>query len=251
MLDLVGTVFTTTAIAVILISVASTLPLRLGQRIGLAVITGGWLGVATATAAAGAFADPARGAIAVLALFALPLAATATLALLFPAVRQVLLALPAPLLVGLNVVRVGGVLFLLLAGAGRLAGPFPYLAGWGDIITGALALPVAWVAARKPGDRRLIAAWNAFGALDLIVAVALGITSRNGSPVQLIHAGVGTLAMTQLPWSTVPTFLVPYFLISHGVVFAQLGTRARRVAGELSQTRTREMSATQVHPKGL
>jgi hypothetical protein len=62
--------------------------------------------------------------------------------------------------------------------------------------------------------------------LDLILAVTLGVLSRNGSPVQLIHAGVGSAALAQLPWSLIPSLLVPYFLVSHGLVFAQL--RARR-----------------------
>ncbi len=98
-----------------------------------------------------------------------------------------------PLLIGLNLIRVGGALFVLLAFAGRLSGPFPYSAGLGDFLTGALAVPVAWLATQPPSNQnRLIAAWNAFGALDLIVAVALGITSRDGSPIQLIYAGVGT-----------------------------------------------------------
>src|SRR5262249_40221685 len=72
---------------------------------------------------------------------------------------------------------------------------------------------------------RLIVAWNAFGAFDLVVAVTLGIMSRNGSPLQLIHAGVGTAAMTTLPWSLVPSVLVPFFLIAHAIAFAQLRAR--------------------------
>ena len=107
--------------------------------------------------------------------------------------------------------RVAGVLFVLLAAAGRLAGPFPHVAGWGNFVIGALAIPVAWLAIAKsrPHDG-LIVAWNAFGASDLVVAVTLGIMSRNGSPLQLIHAGVGTAAMTTLPWPLVPSVLVPF-----------------------------------------
>jgi hypothetical protein len=114
-------------------------------------------------------------------------------------------------------------LFVLLAAAGRLAGPFPYSAGWGDVLTGVFAVPAAWAATRE--TRRwdgLILAWNAFGMLDLIVAVALGVTSRNGSPVQLFHAGVGTAAITTLPWALIPTVLVPLFLIDHAVIFARM-----------------------------
>ena len=48
-------------------------------------------------------------------------------------------------------------IFLVLEAAGRLSGPFPYSAGRGDVITGALALPAIWLAARPSagGDRLL------------------------------------------------------------------------------------------------
>jgi hypothetical protein len=125
--------------------------------------------------------------------------AQAGLVLLFPAARAALLAIPMPLLIGLNLIRVGGVLFVTLAAAGRLAGLFPHVAGLGDFVTGGLATPVAWMAMAKSGHHdRLIVTWNAFGALDLVVAVTLGIMSRNGSPLQLIHAGAGNAAMTTL-----------------------------------------------------
>jgi hypothetical protein len=78
-------------------------------------------------------------------------------------------------------------------------------------VTGALVIPVAWVAmGQSSKQNRFIAGWNAFGALDLIVAVTLRITSRNGSPLQIINAGVGTAAMTTLPWPLVPSVLVPF-----------------------------------------
>jgi hypothetical protein len=164
----------------------------------------------------------------VLAMFGAPLVATVALVLVMPAVRRALAAIPLPLLVGLNIVRLGGVLFVLLAFTERLSGPFPYFAGWGDFATGALAVPVVWLATRETriGDR-LIIAWNTLGLLDLILAVSLGMLSRNGSPLQLIHAGVGTAAMQTLPWAFVPTVLVPFFLIAHGIIFARL--RARRL----------------------
>jgi hypothetical protein len=39
---------------------------------------------------------------------------------------------PPPLLIGLNAGRVFGVFFLLLAATGRMGGPFPFSAGWGE-----------------------------------------------------------------------------------------------------------------------
>ena len=129
--------------------------------------------------------------------------------------------------------RLGGVLFVLLAGAGRLSGRFPYLAGWGDFTTGALAIPAAWLAASDVSFRnRLIVVWNTFGTLDLIVAVTLGLTSRNGSPLQLIHAGVGTAALQSLPWAFVPTVLVPFFLVAHAAIFVRLRARSADSGGQ-------------------
>src|ERR1700732_1769509 len=117
-----------------------------------------------------------------------------------------------------------GVLFLLLAATGRLSGPFPYSAGWGDIITGAFAIPLALSVARSQnppvGAIRLC---NMFGTLDLFAAVGLGITSAAGSPLQLIHAGAGSEAMQYLPFCLIPTVLVPFYLLTHGIIAAQLG----------------------------
>jgi hypothetical protein len=151
----------------------------------------------------------------------LPLVATAVAASISPSVRATLLGMPMPFLIGLNVWRVAGGFFLLLAAEGRLAGPFPTSAGWGDVITGVLALPVAWLALRGQG-RALVWSWNAFGMLDLLAALAFGIISANGSPLQIIHVGEGSEAVQVLPWSLIPTVLVPMYLIVHGIIFAKL-----------------------------
>ena len=89
-------------------------------------------------------------------------------------------------LIGLNAMRVFGGFFLLLAVAGRLSGPFPYSAGWGDVITGLWAIPLAIAGRRgtaKPDARSF--AWNVFGAADLIAAIALGVLSSEGFALQV------------------------------------------------------------------
>jgi hypothetical protein len=160
-------------------------------------------------------------------LFAAPLLLAFACWRLFPGFRAALMAIPMPLLIGLNIARVLGVLFLFLAAAGRLSGPFPWSAGIGDILTGALAIPLAIAAARgTQGLETRIARWNAFGTLDLIAAVALGVGSAQGAPIQFIHAGVGSAAVQHLPYSLIPTVLVPFYLITHAVVAMQLRTRA-------------------------
>jgi len=79
---------------------------------------------------------------------------------------------------------------------------------------------------------RAVRRWNIFGTLDLVVAVGLGLTSAPGSPLQVIDAGAGSDAMQYLPYCLVPTVLVPFYLITHAIVAAQL--RATRAAPALS-----------------
>jgi hypothetical protein len=226
MLDLIGGTLGMMAIMINVVAIAGALPLSTVQRLGLGALAGAWVGLATALAASGALASPAQTVPIVGVLFAAPLVATAVLWVGSARFRAALTAIPMSLLIGLNRLRLLGVLFLALAAAGRLSGPFPYSAGWGDVLVGALAFPVARLAmGGLPRGSLAIAAWNALGIVDLVSAVALGITSTQGSPLQLIHAGVGSQAMQYLPFSLVPTVLVPFFLITHAIVAVQLVAR--------------------------
>ncbi|HTO78322.1 MAG TPA: hypothetical protein VMJ31_00950 [Methylocystis sp.] len=232
MLDMVGSVIGMTGIAINIVAMASVLPLTLPQRLTLAAGSGAWVGLATGLAASGALTySPEQPVPLVGVLFATPLLAAAIFWVVARDFREALLAIPTPLLIGLNALRVFGVIFLVLAADGRLSGPFPYSAGLGDVITGATAIPVAFLASRaSQREHSWIAAWNAFGALDLFLAVGLGLASAEGSPLQLLHVGVGSEAMQHLPFALVPTVLVPFFLITHGVVAAQLLARRRTAA---------------------
>jgi hypothetical protein len=223
MLDLLGAIVAMAAIAVNLTAILNVAPLTLAQRLAFAAGAGGWVGLATGLGAAGELVfTPEQPFPLVGVLFAAPLLAAGALSIAVSKFRAALLAIPMPLLIGLNVMRVLGVLFLILASAGRLSGPFPYSAAWGDIITGVFAVPLALAARQAKRPRLAIAAWNLFGTLDLFAAVGFGLTSANGSPLQLFHAGVGSEAMQHLPYCLVPTVLVPFYLISHGIIAAQL-----------------------------
>lgn len=237
MLDLVGTLLIGSTIGTLLAAMVSTAGISQASRLAVGGIAGAWLGLAVAATLSGALNSPLTLPL----LFSLPLLAVAALVAI-PAVRDAIFRIPVRLIVGLNAFRVLGVLFLLLAVAGRLGGPFPYFAGIGDIITGLFALSVAGIAARSSlGDFRVIA-WNAFGMLDLIVAVTLGVTSRNGSPIQLIHAGAGSDAITSLPWALIPLVAVPLYLIGHAIVFAHIRANA---ASKHSLLQRRPMDAMQ------
>ena len=116
-------------------------------KLALAGTSGLWIGFAAAASASGwlTISDP----FPIMGIFvAAPLVAAAP-ATAWPRVRAGLLQLATPLMIGLNFGRVFAVLFLLLALQGRLAGPFPFFAGWGDIVTGVLAVPLLFAAADR------------------------------------------------------------------------------------------------------
>jgi hypothetical protein len=105
------------------------------------------------------------------------------LAILYPAVRAALLAIPIPLLIGFNLIRVGSVLFVLLA----VAGVF-----WRSRSAG-------WRRGTSGNHNRSICCAECIQNSRPESRGGTGITSRNGSPLQIIHAGVGTAAITTLP----------------------------------------------------
>jgi hypothetical protein len=224
MLDLIGSIAGLVAIIVNTVAIATILPLGLKGRAALAATVGAWVGLASGLAGLGLLAFALNQPVPLLGvLFATPLVALAVAWQASPKLRMALLAIPTPLLIRLNGFRVLGVLFLALAAVGRLGGPFPFSAGIGDIITGALALPVAMLVARDPVRHAgLVGRWNLFGALDLFAAVGFGLTSANGSPIQLFFYGAGSEAMQHLPFALVPTVLVPFYLATHAVIAAQL-----------------------------
>jgi hypothetical protein len=232
MLDFLGTIVSAALVLVVVNALVTYMEIGRNAKLTLAGIAGLWIGLAGAASASGwlTIAKP----FPVIGIFvATPLVAAA-IATAWPAARAALLGLPTRLMVSLNVGRVFAVLFLLLAIQGRLAGPFPVFAGGGDIITGAFAASLLFAAvdAKRTGA---IAMWNLFGSADLVLAIFLGVTSAEGSPLQLFYSSPGSGAMQHLPWSFVPTVLVPLYLIMHATIWAQL--RARR-AGERSALRT-------------
>jgi hypothetical protein len=235
-LDIASSITTMAVIAVDLVAFTLASSSLLTQRLTLVAIGGGWVGLAVFLGASGRLVfSPGSPVPLIGILFALPLFAAAMLALTAPKVRAALLRIPTELLIGVNAMRILGVIFLLDFLAGSLNGPFPFFAGLGDMITGALAIPLALKVARsKDPAVGTITIWNVFGILDLILAVGLGITSAAGSPLQLIHAGVGSQAMQYLPLCLVPTVLVPFYLLTHAIVAAQLRTRSRSVETDLS-----------------
>lgn len=121
--------------------------------------------------------------------------------------------LPWRALVGMHALRLVGVAFLILSANGVFATTLADRAGWGDIIAALGAIGLAFLG---PRPKWLAYAWNAFGLLDVFVAVGT---------VTLVH-GSGTIPgvepLTHLPLSLVPMFIVPLLIASHIAIFRRL-----------------------------
>jgi hypothetical protein len=153
-------------------------------------------------------------------LFATLFMAALVSATLVPSVRDWVDALPLRALIGINATRFIGISFLVLAARGQLAPMFANRAGWGDIVTAALAI-VLFLAGdpRTAAQRSLVHVWNVFGFLDLVVAVgtATWVTVNGMTP--------GVQAMLSWPLSVVPLFFVPLFLTIHVLIARRLLAR--------------------------
>jgi len=224
MLDVIAaTAFGAMAAADVLILV-SLMVVPLKAKIVAAATAAAWVVTMVAIAALGGFRPGLLGPIPTPVLAFTALAVGSLIAwLAWRPFRDALLSIPLAALIAINVFRVGGVFFLLLFADGRLSAPFAPSAGWGDIITGLAAIPVAAIAASRqalPG--RVLATWNAFGALDLLVAVTLAFLSAPGTSYRVFTQGPGTVVMTTMPWVLAATFLVPLYLLTHFTVAARL-----------------------------
>jgi hypothetical protein len=206
---------------VVLIGLAAIRPVSRFVAFAIAIT---WMSLIVTTAAAGGFANGVTGPLPGPVLAFLILLITGSIAwLAWPSFRRAVLSIPLVALVGINGVRVVGILFLVLHVEGRLAAPFSTSAGWGDIIAGAIAIPLAALMAWKgTAPRWLLGTWNAIGILDLITAVTLGALSAPGTPFRIFTEAPGTDAMGTLPWVLIPTTLVPLFLLTHLVIAVRL-----------------------------
>jgi len=210
------------AIAVLSIGFGATPAARIRIATGLAL----WFALVTVLAATEVLhyqhglGVPGLG-IAVL----LPIAILSLSVRYSPTLFRALQSMPLSTLIGVNIIRAFGATFLLLYAVGRLPAPFAPVAGWGDILVGLTAAPVAWLAYKKGGGAHsTILLWNSFGFLDLIAAVGLGVASSPG-PLHLILTEPGSGIMTTLPWLLIPGFLVPLLASTHLAVFYRLSKR--------------------------
>ncbi len=199
-------------------------------RLSAAILIG-WLALSIALAARGAYHVDATGIPTVQYGILLPILIGSVLIWRSATVARIIHAVPQPWLIGVQLYRALGAIFLILYATGKLPGLFAWPAGVGDIAVGLLAPVVALAYARAPRDTvGLVRAWNAFGILDLVVAVATGFITAP-SFIQPIVVKPNSELMTVLPMVLIPVYLVPLSILLHSASLAKLHRATARVTG--------------------
>jgi hypothetical protein len=222
-LDIIGAISLTAAAAFLVGTIAAVYPATLSARLRVIAAFALWFALVVLVSGLDLL-DPVKG-FGVPALgfaIVIPIAVMAFAAAGSGERWRHVLAIPMPALILPHMLRILAIQFLLLWSAGRLTAPFAPFAGWGDIITGVTAIPVAWMVWRKVAGWRPVAfIWNLFGAADLIDAIALGVLSAPGSPLQLFPIP-SEPTMTTLPWVLIPGYLVLILFMTHVLMLVQL-----------------------------
>ena len=138
------------------------------------------------------------------------------------AMREVVRAVPQSWLVGIQAYRGLGSIFLVLFGMNLLPGVFALPAGFGDVLVGLAALPVAALyAGQRQGREGWLIAWNVLGIADLIVAVTAGFLSAPG-PLQQLSLSQPNYLVGAYPLVLVPVFAVPLSIVLHAASLSKV-----------------------------
>jgi hypothetical protein len=189
-----------------------------------------WLAADVALGAVGAFAaTPHRPVPGIVVGIALPLIGGLWLLRRPNGLSRVVDSVPTPWLIGVQVYRVAGVVFILAWLDGLIPGVFALPAGLGDLAVG---LSAPFVAARV-GDgtarsRRIAVIWNIAGITDLVMAVTLGALTSS-TPLWPVAFGRPNPLISRLPFVLIPVFAVPLSVLLHFVTLRRLHAGSRAV----------------------
>ena len=152
-------------------------------------------------------------------------------------VSRLVASAPLSSLIGVQVYRIAGAVFLLAWAEGRMPAAFALPAALGDLAVGLSAPPVAALVDRRSRRSRPIAvAWNIVGLADLVMAVTLGALT-SPTPFQPIAVGHPNELISRLPFVLIPVFAVPLSLLLHVATLRRL--RAQAPDGTVGRTDAR------------
>ncbi|HEV8608591.1 MAG TPA: hypothetical protein VGS98_00775 [Thermoanaerobaculia bacterium] len=192
-------------------------------------LIGGWLVLAIALATTGFFVTDASEAPPRIAWAVVPLVLGIALLAASPGLRRTIDAVPPDRLIGVQLYRVLGGVFLVGWALGIFPTVFALPAGFGDVLIGVTAPLVAKnLRNGYPLSRRLAILWNVVGLADLVMAVTLGVLSAPGQ-LQRFAFDRPNVAISEFPFVIVPTVLVPLSVLLHVFSLRSL-TRSRSAA---------------------
>lgn len=181
-----------------------------------AAIVLGWLATVALLARGGVFAaGPDRRVPVILLGIGLPIVLGWALITRWPAARHVVERIPLPWLMGVQLYRVLGAVFLFAYAQDLMPGEFALPAGLGDVAIGLAAPLVAYAFVRRGASaRRAAVAWNILGIADLVVAVSMGFLT-SPSPLQQLAIEAPNALISRYPFVLIPTFAVPVSILLH------------------------------------
>lgn len=198
--------------------------LSMRMPFAISVVVVFWFFIADVLARAGVYAPQPGIGVLPFAL-GLPVAIGVSYVLLSKRIGAMLDAMPLSWLVGLQVYRMLGSVFLVQLARGMAPAIFAVPAGLGDVLTGVFALPTALALAQgRVGAERNAVLWNLFGILDFAVALTIGILSSAGPLQMLAFEHPNRL---DYPLILIPTFAVPLSIILHTASLRQIARRRR------------------------
>jgi hypothetical protein len=132
-----------------------------------------------------------------------------------PTLNRAIELVPIHWLVGVQLYRAFGVVFLALYAIGKLPAEFAIPAGVGDVLVGVTA-PIAGYLFLKGYRWSCLAvlSWNIVGITDLVIAVTFGFLSSPG-PFQALAIDAPNELITAFPLVLVPVFAVPLSILLH------------------------------------
>jgi hypothetical protein len=160
--DILSAVGLTAGAAVLVATLSFMLSGTVQGRLRAAVLLAAWFAVVVLLGAADALGqDHGTGPPGLGTAVILPVAALCLIMFRTEQTRHTMSAVPLAVLIAVHGVRVLGVIFLLLYAEQRLPAPFAPVAGWGDVLIGIVAVPLAWTVGRR-ADRH----WGRAARLD-------------------------------------------------------------------------------------
>ena len=184
----------------------------------------GWLLTVFTAAVSGSFdASDGERPVAIIVAILLPLVAFGLSYTGIRSFRHWVLGLDMRHLILLHSWRMVGMGFVFLYFQDQLPALFALPAGLGDAMAaaGAIFLAIAMYERASQVSARRIFTWNTFGLVDFLLAVSLGVLTRAGDVLH-INGAVDSNIMGSFPLVLIPAFAVPFYMITHLIIYAQL-----------------------------